>query len=223
MQFYTVSDNSFAKHSFPWVMSITQGLHYLPRCRACGREDVATEDALAVRLLPQKGNKWPDVLGCGAFPLLIISSLVVDGFKRESFGNLPLKRIILDGELPAKLKQQAPPEYFCLEGARLRGAELDAEASGFVGVTRCGVCVSLVHDGAATRSKQRANRSPLVIAPHSWRGLNLFTTELNPYYFFGTEELVRLARRYTLTNFRFVPVEEGDPAGHQGIDYMHHF
>jgi len=220
MSFFTVTDDSFRQHSNPWVISITNGLHYLPRCKGCGCEDVALDATLEVALMQNKGSKWPDALGCGAFPLMIISVRAVEAWHRQGFGPLPLKRIVVRGHVPRKLRAEDCPGYFCVDGLRLCGARLDPDASGYSGVQRCVRCGVTSHDPTATREKQRDRKYPFVLVAQSWQGLPLFTTDLERYTFFCSEEFVTMSRRYRLSNFRFVPIEDRGSYHHEGLHYL---
>jgi len=61
---------------------------------------------------------------------------------------------------------------------------------------------------------------PSAMTSMPWNGAQLFTTDLSPCVFFCTEAVVDCARKKKLTNFRFVPVEEGANPKSKGLDYM---
>jgi hypothetical protein len=178
------------------------------------------DDELEVQLMENKGSKWPDALGCGAFPLWFVSNRFVDSWSKEGLGELSLKPVIISGEIPQRLATVPQLDYFCIDGSRTRGADLDAAASGYVDLHRCSACWGFLYDVKATRQKQQLESSPFAFNSASWHGANLFTTELTrDFYFFCTEEVVRLARNYKLTNLRFVATENQNQPGQEGIDY----
>ena len=137
MAFFGVSHNSFSKRGFPWISSI-HGMGYAPRCAECGSQLPYLKGPFEARLDSQKGSKWPDVLGCGGAPLFIVSDRTLEAWKREKVGMIPVFPVKIVGKLPKKLLETKPPDYFAVDGAKLAGAELDHEASGFVGVKKCG-------------------------------------------------------------------------------------
>lgn len=220
MVFHTVSHNSFSTKGYPWINHIQTGLIIRDKCRSCGVRLCQPEGNIRVTLEPTKGTRWPDVLGCGAYPLFIVSSNTIDAFQKAGISNLLMGKVEIFGSLPNKLQSHTPPNYFWIDGNQLGGAELDFDASGFVGVKFCPECKNRTHDIGATYDRQRSGNWPLVIKEGSWNGLQLFTTNLSPTAFFCTATIVEIAQIYKLTNFRFVPITLGDPPEHRGIRYL---
>ena len=130
-RFFSVSDNSFAKVGFPWIASIRRGLRTIALCKSCPRTVQQPQGDVEAVLEPQEGTKWPDVLGCGAWPLLIVSGQVLSAWQCEGAGTLPHRRVTILDPLPKKLVGKAPPDYFWIDGTQIRGALLDFDASGF--------------------------------------------------------------------------------------------
>jgi hypothetical protein len=221
-RFFSVSANSVYTRGFPWISSLTQGFGVTYVCRTEGRSLSYATGKMVALLERDKGVKWPDVLGCGAFPFLIVSERVKEAWDREEIGAFSMEQVEIAGPLPRKLMGTAPPQYFWIDGARLRGALIDFEASGFVGVRFCPECGTRTDNIPETFRLQYAPgaRFSFVFREDTWNGLNLFTTDIADTKFFCTEAVVQCARKHKLTNFRFVPIEDGHAIGSRGLDYM---
>ena len=96
---------------------------------------------------------------------------------------------------------------------------MDFEASGFVDVRFCAECGTRTDEISATFHRQHSGVWQYVFRRGTWNGSNVFTTDLSPCRFFCTEAVVDCARKYKLTNFRFIPVEEGANFKSKGLDY----
>ncbi len=117
--FFTVRNNSNEKRGFPWIMSIVTGKTGLPDCPECGESPGSRFGDLLVALERDKGVKWPDVIGCGAEPLLIVSERVLADWRSEKVGEFPVGgRVSLAPPFPARLQEVEPPKYFWLDGAQ---------------------------------------------------------------------------------------------------------
>jgi hypothetical protein len=173
-----------------------------------------------VTLEPRKGSAWPDVLGCGAYPFFIVSKRVIEAWRQEGIGPFPHHRVNILSPLPEKLRSRPHPQYFWLDGTGLRGALLDFAASGFVGVRFCPRCGNRTEDIGATYERRRSTAFPFEFVPGTWAGAKVFTTDLSPTKFFCTEDIVRCATAYDLTNFRFLRAEDGHAPGSKGIQYL---
>jgi hypothetical protein len=163
---------------------------------------------------------WPDVLGCGSYPFFIVSGRVLDVWLKESVGKVPHHKVTIRGSLPKRLSGKNPPAYRWMDGSKMRGALLDYKTSGIVGVKFCPKCGYRTHNVPATYDRQHSKKYPYAFIRDSWNGAKLFTTDLSPTLFFCTDDLLRCARSYALTNFRFLPVEEGGSPARRGIDYL---
>lgn len=220
-KFYRVGNNSFYNRGFPWIAKIVRGMPYKGQCPECEGTLGDPKGALRVLLERNKGSRWPDVLGCGAYPLLIVSERVLEAWRNDRVGEFPIGgRISFSAPLPKRLEQTKPPSYFWLDGEKMRGANLDFDASGFVGVQFCSRCGRRWDDIEATYDRQHSAPWSYVFVDGSWTGSNLFTTDLSPTAFFCTETVLECARKHQFTNFRFVPVEEGDAPESPGVKYI---
>ena len=206
--------DSFA--SFPWIQTLSEGLIQTYYCKRCDRKINYAEGELRAILDKKKGTKWSDVIGCGHFPFFIVSENVIKAWKQEGITDIPYHKVWIENPLPKRLTGTKPPEYFWIDGKKMKGALLDFDSSGFVGVEFCTECGTRTDNISATYDKQWGGFS-YFFKKDSWNGTDLFTTDLSETAFFCTEKLVECAIKYRLTNFRFVPIEQG---GGDGIKYL---
>lgn len=225
-QFFRVSDDTACHRDFPWIMRIVRGTDYpvLP-CPECGALKTRFQGDLAAVLEDGRGRQWPDVLGCGAYPLLVVSERVLEAWRNDEIGEFPIGgRVICLPPLPSPLKNSVPSAYFWLDGEKMLGAKLDFEASGYVGVQFCSTCGRRWDNVSATYDRQHAQQWSYTILHDTWSGSHLFTTDLSPSAFFCTSKLVEGARRHRHSNFRFMPANatQKHPAALEGGDYIGH-
>ncbi|MBI5303122.1 MAG: hypothetical protein HY868_13385 [Chloroflexi bacterium] len=154
------------------------------------------------------------MLGCGAFPFLIVSEKTIECWEKDGVGTFPIHKVKIANPLPKKLMETTAPNYFWIDGMELRGALIEFEASGFMGVKFCPECGTRTDNISETFNHQYARGVTFsyVFRENTWNGLNLFTTDISPTAFFCTDLVVECARKYKLTNFRFIPVEEAIPS-----------
>jgi len=221
-KFFSVRNNSLRKRGFPWIQSLGRGFREFFLCRQCvpARSIMYAAGPIEAVCDRRKGVEWPDVIGCGHFPFFILSESALDAFSEAGLVDLPHHGVLIQTPLPRKLERLPPPKYFWLDGKRMKGALLDFEASGFVGVRFCPECGTRTDDIGATFSRQNSRVCPFAFRESKWNGAQLFTTDLSPCVFFCTETVVDCARKKKLTNFRFIPVEEGANSKSKGLDYM---
>jgi hypothetical protein len=222
-RFFSVSDNSLDKRGFPWIQSLGRGFKEVYFCRDCIPEErtlMYADGPVEAFLDRRKGTKWPDVLGCGHFSFFILSERALRAFSAEGVGEFPHHEVLVQKPFPLKLAASPAPRYFWIDGQKMRGASLDSEASGFVEVRTCPECGSSSYDIGATYDRQHSRVWPYVFRPGTWSGANLFTIDLWECMFFCTEAVVDCARKHRLTNFRFIPIEEGANCSSKGLEYM---
>jgi hypothetical protein len=221
-RFFSVGDNSFSRRGFPWIQSLGKGFREFYLCKQCAPKRSIMYGAGPVEALcdPKKGVQWPDVVGCGHFPLFIISERAIHALSAEGIGEFPHHPVLIQPPLPKKLAAVPAPQYFWLDGQKMKGALLDFEASGFVGVQFCPECGTRTDDISGTFERRHSRVYPYAFRAGKWKGSHFFTTDLSPCAFFCTEVVVQCARKHQLTNFRFVPVEEGANCQSSGVDYL---
>lgn len=220
MSLLSVSHNSFTTKGFPWAERVAAGLTTGPACDMCGVKQLVAIGDIEVTLEPRKGSAWPDVLGCGAYPFFIVSARVIKAWEEDRIGVYPHHGLKVLPPIPEQLRAQPCPEYFWLDGARMRGASLDFAASGFVGVRFCPRCGNRTEDIGATYERRRSKVWPYEFIPGTGGGAKLFTTDLSPTKFFCTDDVLQSAARHRLTNFRFLRAEEGHAPSSEGIKYL---
>jgi hypothetical protein len=218
--FFRVSDNSLQSDGYPWIERIHAGMREPVRCKRCGVEVSQPGGDLEVSLDENQGTRWPDVLGCGAHPLLIVSASVVESWQNEEQLAPAVGGRVSFRALPKGLEALKRPSYFWIDGARMRGANLDFQAGGFVDVRFCAECETRSENITATHTRQASGHWPYVFAAGTWNGAKLFTSDLSPAVFFCTDEIVECARRHRHRNFRFIPSEAGGATWSAGIDYL---
>jgi hypothetical protein len=219
-KFYRVSHNTFDTNGFPWITRIVTGLQSGHNCPECSAALELPVGELAVALDSNKGVRWPDVIGSGDYPLFIVSARVLHAWKAEGVGAFPADRLSILQPWPAALMDSIPPAYFWLHGEQMFGARADFDASGFVDVRFCSTCGRRTDNISATYDRQHSAPWPYVFVEGSWNGANLFTTDISPACFFCTDAIVECARKHRHTNFRFIPVEEGNATDSSGLDYL---
>ena len=218
--FFSITHNSFYHRGLPWIQSIVAGFQTGPHCDECGADPYWPEGDLQAVLEKGRANKWPDVLGCGAYPLLVVSSRVLEAWDTERIGVFPTGRVTLLPPFPKGLEGTESPVYYWLDGGRMFGARMDFDASGFVDVRFCSTCGRRTDNISATYERQHSRVWPYKFVEGTWTGLNLFTTDLSPAAYFCTELVVDCAAKHQHTNFRFISAELGDGTGSKGQAYL---
>lgn len=192
-------------------MSLVEGYGQVQYCQREHRTLYDGSGTMVGKLDSSKGTKWPNILGCGHHPFFIVSQNIIDAWSNENLGTFPIHPFHIAPPIPKKLQQKEQPNYYWIDGKELRGALVDFEASGFVGVDFCPECGTRTENRSETFKRQSAKgaRFSFVFREGTWNGLNLFTTDISDTLFFCTDAIVECAKKYGHTNFRFVPVEEG--------------
>lgn len=209
--FSRVRHNTLNSRANPWIAEIVSGLKDDGDCGRCGSTLLTPLGDLEVILEPNKGRSWPDVLGCGHYPVFVISHRVVEAWG----GTADLGEWVVGGRVvflppvPRKLEPAQAPTYFWLDGKKMLGARLDFKKSGFVGVKFCPICGTRSDNMIATFDHHHSRPWSYVFLSGSWTGANLFTTDLAPTTFFCTQKFMEFANRHGFSNFRFEKVEKG--------------
>lgn len=202
--FYSMSHDGHASSATPWIRRVVCGLAPVSECLVC--RGIATPpigSPMMVVVDRREVRRWPDVLPCGDYPILVVSERVLTAWAADGLGTFPVSPVTL-AESPVGVP--APP-YFALRGEEMLGARLDFEASGYVDVRWCPSCERRLDDTSATYTRQRSRVFGDVFVPSSWNGAHVFTTDLSPTAFFCTRAVFECAGRHRLMNFRFVPIE----------------
>ena len=209
-QNYQFLDNTIYKRGFTWAYSIIPKSEMFeincPKCGIRGRYPSGAFDVVV-----EGGSKFPDVLGCGAYPLLIVSEEVITDWKNAGIKSFDTYPVGIAEVQSKKLQDVQPPKYFRVE---ITGnCKIDLEKSGFHLLKKCSECGHTHFEGRATSGFQ--------MVPGSWDGSPVFRDfDVFPRVTFCTELIVELAREQKRTNFRFVLMDEPEDASNKGLDYL---
>src|SRR5438067_748038 len=116
-QFFRVGNNTFENRGYPWIAQLVAGAQEGDDCPKCGAGAwKAIGDLHALLEEDHKARSWPDVLGCGAYPLFIVSARVLRTWREEKICEPPVAGVVLVDPLPQHLREIAPPSYFWIDG-----------------------------------------------------------------------------------------------------------
>lgn len=208
--FYVFGDNTFSNRGFTWATSIhprSEVFHQI--CSKCGSVKYYPKGAFDVTL--EKGSKYPDILGCGTYPFLIVSRKVIEAWQEVGIRRFHTYDVRIAEIKSVKLRDLPPPQYCRVEidGSCL----IDFEASGARIVKSCSECNHLVTHPSVLNGFRMVSGS--------WDGSSLFRDQVHyPMVSFCTTNIIEVAFQYRLTNFRFEPMEGPFNLGNKGIDYL---
>ncbi len=208
--FYVFGDNTFSNRGFAWAASIHPRSEVIYQiCPKCGSVKYYPNGDFDVTL--EKGNKYPDILGCGAYPFLIVSDKVIRAWQEADVCCFHTYEVNITEIKSAKLKDLPAPQYYRVE---IDGScRIDLEASGAKVVKLCPECHHLVTLPSVLNSFRMVSGS--------WDGSSLFRDQVNyPMVPFCTETIVKIAFQHRLTNFRFEPMSGPLDPRNKGIDYL---
>lgn len=207
--FLKLSDNTYSFAKFPWAVKIVPGSKMIYNlCRECGVVQSYPSGGFGVTL--EGGHTYPDFLGCGAYPFMILSRRVLDDWAREGISNYKVYSVEIVSTDSAKLAEKRPPEYYRVE---LDGrCQIDLAASGLEVVKHCWECGYLQTRPALADGFQ--------IVPNTWDGSELFRDTIHyPRVTFCTQRVMEIAREHQHTNFRFELMHGPLNRSGAGIDY----
>lgn len=210
--FYVFDDNSSYTRGFTWAMSIIPRSEMVHRvCSECGAAENYPSGAFDV--IVEGGTKYPDVLGCGAYPFLILSEAVITAWHGAGITCFHTYPVGIAEVKSKRLRDVAPPHYSRVE---IDGrCQIDLVASGVEVIRICPECHRVI-----TRSRYPFQHSYRMV-PGSWDGCAVFRDPvLYPRVNFCTQVILDLARQHRLTNFRFEPMEKPPDPASKGIDYL---
>jgi hypothetical protein len=208
--FFKFSDNTVYNTEFTWAMSIRPRSDMVDQvCQHCGVRKNYPSGAFDVEV--EGGREYPDVLGCGAFPFLIVSRAVANDWKEAGITSFHTFPVGIAEVRSKRLNGVSAPEYLRVE---IDGAcQIDLEASGLQVENRCSECghVHLKPTGI----------SGYKMVPNSWDDSPLFRDPvLFPQVNFCNELVFETAGRHRRSNFRFEPMEGPIEYTSKGIEYL---
>lgn len=196
MRFFKFNHNNSQERQWARATSVQPKSHQIAwQCSTCGRAAKYPSGIFDVTV--EGGPLFPDFLGCGAYPFLIVSERVVRGWEQcgiTSFRAIPVGITNGSGGHPGML---APPKYYRIE---VTGeCRIDFTASGAVIKSICGRCGEMETDVPYIKT--------YYILEGSWDGSPLFRDHrFFPMVTFCTAEAKDLALNEHYTNLRFQPV-----------------
>lgn len=212
---------SHASFDWLWIDHILSGQTLDAACSECGARRSRLTADLEVSVECGWGPRWPDVVGCGAAPeLLIVTGRVLEAWRDDHIGVFPVHKVNVAPPIPGPLDPAVQPDYFWIDGEQIQGALLDFGGSGYVVARHCSTCGRRIDNITETHKRHSAGHFPYAFVTGSRNGANLFTTDLSRGAFFCTDAVVECARKHRHTNFRFIPVEAGGATWSKGIDYL---
>jgi len=206
---YRFSDNSIYNPQFVWAAEIYPRSEIFNRtCSRCNSRESYPIGAFDVIL--EDGTQYPDVLGCGAFPFLIVSNRVVDHWNHANITAFHVYPVGIAEIRTEGLRIADPPDYFRIE---IDGrCHIDLQASGLSVKQHCQKCHHL--------STEPLVASGFAMTPNSWDGSSVFRDhDLYPHVNFCTKLLVELAHKHQHTNFRFELMQGPFDSSTRGIEY----
>lgn len=211
-EFYRFRNNSSHTRGFTWAASIwPRSVMYRRVCPEYGV--IISYPTAEFDVVVEGGGRYPDILGCGAYPFLIVSESVVNAWYNAGITcfHSYLVRVAGVRSQSKKLSAATPPPYFRIE---IDGrCEVDLEASGLEVIHFAPECEHLVTKPSMPFGFQ--------IMPGSWDGSPLFRDPVHyPGISFCTQIVLDIARVHRLTNFRFEPMQGPYDPGSKGIDYL---
>jgi hypothetical protein len=193
MPFYEFGDNSPYEKNWVVAARIHPKSHLVKWiCPECGR--AAQYPAGSFDVTVERGSEFPDILGCGACPLLILSERVVTALKGAGVSCFHSSPVGIAAIQESRALLQDAPDYFRLE---ISGeCMIDIAGSGATIKRICGRCGEISVDPPVTREFK--------IIEGSWDGCVLFhDRRYFPRVPFCTQKLIDLATANGFTNFTF--------------------
>lgn len=210
--FYTFTDNSAHTRGYAWAARIVPRSPMVHRvCTTCGAIEHYPSGAFDVII--ESGSTYPDVLGCGAYPFLIVAERVVAAWRAAGVTSFHTFPVGVAAVTARRLRNVAPPGYVRIE---LDGScQIDLLASGIAVARICPECHRVLERPVLSHQRR------FIMKPGSWDGSPLFRDALlYPHVSFCTRLILEIARDHQLTNFRFEPMEGPLDSTSKGIDYL---
>jgi predicted RNA-binding Zn-ribbon protein involved in translation (DUF1610 family) len=193
MDFDRFGHNSSYEKQWTFATSVHPTSHFIQwHCDECGHGASYPSGSFAVTL--EGGSQFPDFLGCGAYPLLIVSERVVsalEGAGMTCFNQYPVRAAAVR---ETGLRCEDAPDYVRLE---LTGEWMIDFAGSKATISRvCPRCGEVKIDPPIIRRFR--------IIDGSWNGSDLFRDHRYfPRVNFGTKNVANLAQVHHLTSCRF--------------------
>jgi hypothetical protein len=193
MLFYQFTDDSPFQKKWAFAVSMHPKSPVVKwSCPECGRGARYPVGAFDVTV--EGGCEFPDVLGCGAYPLLILSERAVSVFKAGGIACFQEYPVTVAAVQESRVRREKAPAYFRVE---ITGeCMIDFAGSGAMIKGICGRCGGIETEPLLVRR--------FALIQGSWDGCELFRDRRYfPRVSFCTQRIVDLAKANDLTNCRF--------------------
>ncbi len=167
-------------------------------CRKCGSTYLKKrfED---VDLAVEGKGKYPDILLCGHWPILVVSNKVLNYWKENDIKGFQSHSVRLFGKNEEELLQNETYYHNIVITGR---CSLDLDAMGVEIISKCDTC------GTVRYNKESWEFGIPVIKQNSWDGCDLFTSEQFINTPLCTLSNLELIHKYKLTNFSMKKIED---------------
>ena len=205
---FVFTHNSSYKTQYTWAFRVIPSEVQFTVCPVCKAVFERPSGPFDVEV--EGGNQYPDVLGCGAYPFLIVSGRVVDDWHMAEVSDFSYQPVRVVASSPDAPALSYAPAYFWVEPKG--SCQIDLDASGIEIVSRGTNCGKLMTVPAVpTKFK---------LVTGSWDGSQVFRDkDLFPYLNFCTHNIISLAQKHRHTNFRFEAIEGPLDPFSEGISY----
>jgi len=193
MRFYEITHNSSYERQWTMAVSIEPRSHLIRwSCPDCGRATSYPAGAFDVTI--EGGKAYPDILGCGAYPFLIVSDKVLSSWQKCGIGLLATYPVKIAKALETDLSPESARPYFRLEiGGCIK---VDIPRSGGKITEYCFRCGEFQTEPMLIKK--------FAFLEGSWDGSHLFRDQrFFPTVVFCTDSVKQLAENEMHTNFRF--------------------
>ena len=193
MKIYRLGSNtSFERHWTTAVSIYPSSRAIRWSCPDCGSAANYPSGSFDVKI--EGGSAYPDLLGCGAYPLLIVSEGVLSSWQRHGIGPLLSYPVQVVEAVDTKLSPSSAPDYFRVEvGGSIK---VDIQGTGGTIKNLCYRCGEFETDPMLIKQ--------FAFLDGSWDGTDLFSDKrFFPRVVFCTDSVKKLVEAENHTNFRF--------------------
>lgn len=196
-----------------WAQSLIPKLDEISRpCAKCGigRVYPGRYPERDFDVMVKGGSAYPDVLGCGAYPFLIVSEYVIQDWETCGINGYRKYAINVRNVGHYEAPNGFPPQYYHIQ---ITGrVALDLNAMGVEVKPHCSEC--------GYRRATPSIQFPFVFAEQPDPSSDLFVSDWYPAITFCNHRVLRAAASNRRTNFRFLlPATCGNPIPSE-IDYL---
>lgn len=196
---YSVTHNTFGSRGWTFAPNIIPRSEMVDRyCKTCGSMERYPSREYDLDL--ENGSKYPDYLGCGAYPFFIVSEKVIQDWESENITGFSYFEVGIRSIKSKKLQGIEPPKYFNV--VVNSSCELDFTQMGVKIIDQCKECHKI------ELSKPTWELDLLAVKDGSWDGSDLFTAKHFPRKILCSEKVLDVARRYKHTNCIIISVKD---------------